>query len=99
MHDIFTVEEINLMCIYDTSNRTALLSDLKMSLVDVYEPEMREIFNTSIAKLEKLTDTEFSDICSASATQAVRYANISKMRYCRSIPNWKKCLQAISNLQ
>ena len=35
MNDIFTAEEINLMCIYDTSSRAALLSDLKLSLADV----------------------------------------------------------------
>lgn len=62
MNDIFTVEEINLMCIYDTSSRSALLSDLKMGLDDVYEPEMREIFDTAITKLEKLTEADFSNI-------------------------------------
>lgn len=62
MNEIFTAEEINLMCIYDTSSRTALLSDLNMSLADVYDPDMREIFHTAIAKLEVLTDTDFSDI-------------------------------------
>lgn len=62
MNELFTAEEINLMCIYDTSSRTALLSDLKMSLADVYDPDMREIFHTTIAKLEALTDTDFSDI-------------------------------------
>lgn len=62
MNEIFTAEEINLMCIYDTSSRTALLSDLNMSLADVYDPDMREIFHTTIAKLETLTDAGFSDI-------------------------------------
>lgn len=62
MKEIFTVEEINLMCIYDTSSKTALLSELQMSLGDVYEPEMLEIFHTAIEKLEKLTDTDFWDI-------------------------------------
>lgn len=62
MNEIFTTEEINLMCIYDTSSRTALLSDLKLSLADVYDPDMREIFHTAIAALEKLSDNEFADI-------------------------------------
>ena len=62
MNDIFTVEEINLMCIYDTSSRTALLSDLKQGLSDVYEPDMREIFGTAIAKLESVTEDDFADI-------------------------------------
>ncbi|MDL2233179.1 transposon-transfer assisting family protein [Ruminococcaceae bacterium OttesenSCG-928-L11] len=62
MNEIFTAEEINLMCIYDTSSRGALLSDLKLGLADVYDPDMREIFHTAITKLEALTDTDFSDI-------------------------------------
>ena len=62
MNDIFTVEEINLMCIYDTSSRTALLADLKQGLDDVYEHDMREIFGTAIAKLESITEDDFADI-------------------------------------
>jgi hypothetical protein len=62
MNDIFTAEEINLMCIYDTSSRAVLLSDLKLSLADVYDPDMREIFDNTIGKLEKLSDSDFSDI-------------------------------------
>jgi hypothetical protein len=60
--DKFTVEEINLMCIYDTSGRAALLSDLKTGLADVYEPEMREIFGSAIEKLNTVTDAEFAEI-------------------------------------
>jgi len=62
MNDLFTTEEINLMCIYNTSSRAVLLSDLKLSLADVYDPDMREIFDNTIGKLEKLSDSDFSDI-------------------------------------
>ena len=62
MKEIFTVEEINLLCIYDTSDRAALIEDLKISLADVYEPEMREIIHNTIAKLETLTDAELSEM-------------------------------------
>ena len=62
MNEIFTVEEINLMCIYDTGSKAALLADLNAALADVYDPDMREIFHTATAKLETLTDTDFSDI-------------------------------------
>lgn len=58
----FTVEEINLMCIYDTSDKATLLSDLRAGLRDVYEPEMIEIFDSTIAKLEAVTDEEFTDV-------------------------------------
>ena len=62
MNELFTAEEINLMCIYDTANRAALLADLKLSLADVYDPDMREVIHTAKAKLETLTDTVFQDI-------------------------------------
>ncbi len=58
----FTVEEMNLMCIYDTSSRDALLADLRTGLNDVYEPEMCDIFDNAIEKLERLTDEAFSEI-------------------------------------
>lgn len=62
MFDKFSVEEINLMCIYDTSSRTALLADLHLGLSDVYEPEMQDIFNSTISKLGTVSDEEFADI-------------------------------------
>ena len=61
--DKFTVEEINLMCIYDNGSRKALISDLVTGLYDVYDPDMITIFGSTIEKLETLTDEEFADIC------------------------------------
>lgn len=62
MYDKFSVEEINLMCIYDTRGRSALLAELTDSIDEIYDPDMREIFESAIAKLEALTDEEFGDI-------------------------------------
>lgn len=59
---MFTVEEMNLMCIYDTGNKAALLTGIRESLPDVYEPELREIMEKTISKLEALTDEEFAEI-------------------------------------
>jgi len=58
----FTVEEINLMCIYDTSSREALLYDLSVGLRDVYDPEMISIFKSLISKLGKLTSEGFIEV-------------------------------------
>jgi len=58
----FTVEEMNLMCIYETDSKAALLAGIRESLPDVYDPELREIMETVIGKLEPLTDEEFSQI-------------------------------------
>ena len=60
--DMFSVEELNLMVIYDTSSREALLNGLVVGCKSVYEPEMIEIFRSTIRKLEILTDDEFSEI-------------------------------------
>ncbi len=60
--DKFTVEEINLMCIYNTGSRTALMGDLTAGLRDVYEPDMITIFNSTLEKLATLTDREYADI-------------------------------------
>ena len=60
--DKFSAEESNLMCIYDTSSRQNLLADLITGLNDIYDPDMREVFESSIEKLEGMSDDTFSDI-------------------------------------
>lgn len=62
MNDKFSVEETNLMCIFDTSSRSALLAELTESIDGIYDPDMREVFESTITKLETLTDAEFEDI-------------------------------------
>jgi len=62
MFEMFTVEETNLMCIYDTSSRTALIGDLVTGLHDIYDPDMIEIFKSAIEKLEVITDEAFAEI-------------------------------------
>lgn len=59
---IFTAEEINLMCIYDTRSKDVLLKDLREALYDVYDLEMYEIYSSTIEKLEKISDEDFTDI-------------------------------------
>lgn len=60
--DRFTVEEINLMCIFNTANRGALLSGLRDCLPDIDEPEIAELVRTVIGKLEDMTDEDFAEI-------------------------------------
>ena len=59
--DYFTIEEINLLCIYDTASRESLLADLNQALPDIYDPEMRDIFRSAITKLDAMTDTEYEE--------------------------------------
>lgn len=56
----FTVEEINLMCIYDTSGRGRLLAGIRESLPDILEPELSELAQGVIGRLEAMTDREFA---------------------------------------
>lgn len=59
--EYFSVEEINLLCIYSTASRSALMADLRMALPDIYEPDMQSIFASLIGKLEAMTDAEYMD--------------------------------------
>jgi hypothetical protein len=58
----WTCEEINLMCIYDTSSRNALLTELRGNLIYVDEPEVRALTETVIGKVETISDGDFADI-------------------------------------
>ena len=58
----FSTEELNLMCIFDTSSREALRNDLIAALHDVYEPDMIEVFGSTLEKLDTITDEDFTVI-------------------------------------
>ena len=56
----FTAEEINLMCIFDRSNRDALISDLRGALPDFDEPELREIAENVLGRLSDMSAGDFA---------------------------------------
>jgi hypothetical protein len=58
---IFTVEEENLICIFDTGSRAALIAALRGALPRFDEPEMREIAQTALRKLKAMSDAAFAD--------------------------------------
>lgn len=58
---LFTVEEENLICAFNTSNRNILIAEIRNALPHFgNEPDMAEIADNVIDKLEVMTDTEFS---------------------------------------
>ena len=60
MSDQFTVEEVNLMCIFDTSSRDALISELSEAVPDFEEPELVEIAENILNKLSKMSGADFN---------------------------------------
>ena len=57
---IFTVEEENLACIYDTSSRLNLISDISGAMPDFDEPEISDIAASVLSKLESMTDMDYA---------------------------------------
>lgn len=60
----FTNDEMNLMCIYDTGNRDGLikaLSEMRKELT-VDEVELRELTDSTIAKLEAMSDEDYDKL-------------------------------------
>ena len=58
----FTVEEINLMCCFDTSSRKRLIAEMKSLPLDGLDDEMAELLFHTVRKLESITDEAFSEI-------------------------------------
>ena len=58
----FTVEEINLMCVFDAECRTELIADIDRVLPHLDDKDMEELANRVIGKLQNMTDEEFSEV-------------------------------------
>ena len=60
----FTIEEINLMCIYDTGTRQGLMDALKAMLGDLLpeEAELRQLTENVLARLDGMTDDEYAQM-------------------------------------
>ena len=55
----FTVEETNLMCCFDTSSRSKLISEMKNLPINDLDNEMAELLYKTVQKLEAMSDAEF----------------------------------------
>ena len=56
----FTQDEINLMCLYDTSDKAQILTGLRLALPYIEDAEIINTANTVISKLERMSSNEFS---------------------------------------
>ena len=54
----FSVEEENLICMYHTSDRRRTMARIRAALPDM-DTEMRRLTNSTLAKLERMTDVDF----------------------------------------
>lgn len=60
----FTNDEMNLMCIYDTGNRTGLinaLSEMRKEL-DTDEAALRELIDSVLNKLSAISDEDYAKL-------------------------------------
>lgn len=58
----FTVEETNLMCCFDTSSRSKLITEMKSLPLKDLDTEMAELLYKTVQKLEAITDAEFDEL-------------------------------------
>ena len=60
--DKFTVEEINLMCVFEGQDRKGMIADIKNVIPHIQDSEMVELAGQVLGKLETMSDEEFAEI-------------------------------------
>lgn len=58
----FTVEEINLMCCFDTSSRKRLIAEMKELPIGELDDEMAVLLFNTVRKLESISDEAFAEL-------------------------------------
>lgn len=60
----FTIEEINLMCIYETGTRSGLVASLidLLRYLQADEAELRTLTESVISRLNAMTDAEYAQL-------------------------------------
>lgn len=58
----YSLEEINLMWIYDCTFRTGLIDELDAAMEYVDDPEMLRLMEQTIEKLHRTTDAQFAEL-------------------------------------
>lgn len=62
MNHNFTVEEVNLICIYAGESRSQVIEDIERALQYLDDPDMEELSNRVIGKLRNMTNEEFEQL-------------------------------------
>ena len=60
----FTIEEINLMCIYDTGTRSGLIASLTdmIRYLQADETDLHSLAQSVISRLNSMTDAEYAQL-------------------------------------
>ena len=58
----YSLEETNLMCIYDCTSRSGLIDELENAMEYVDEPEMVRLMEQTIEKLHRTKDARFAEL-------------------------------------
>jgi hypothetical protein len=62
MNEPFTVEEVNLMCIYDAKSRLGLMDAIIDAMDDYEDDELLELAVGVADKLSKMSDADFAEL-------------------------------------
>ena len=60
--DKFTVEEINLMCVFEGQDRKGMIADIKNVIPHIQDSNMVEFAGQVLWKLEAMRDAEFAEV-------------------------------------
>ena len=62
MNHNFSVEEVNLICIYAGESRSEVIEDIERALPYLDDTDMAELSNRIIGKLQNMADEEFEQL-------------------------------------
>lgn len=62
--DRFNIEELNLMCIYDTGTRSSLITGLEKIALELApdDAELSELIQSALKKLTAMSDQEYGEL-------------------------------------
>lgn len=62
--DRFSIEELNLMCTYDTGTRSGLMAGLEKIALELApeEAELAELIQSALKKLTTMNDQEYEEL-------------------------------------
>ena len=58
----FTVEESNLICIFEGEGRREIIEDMERALLYLDDPYLEELSHRVIGRLQDMTDDEFTQL-------------------------------------